>query len=127
MQEDRKSKGPRRGVNPIIIVLAVLLIGALAAAAYFYDKAYGKKGADPAKEVASIVMQVGKLMVLPTDETPTMATVTDPEKLQNQTFFKNAKEGDKVLIYSHAGKAILYDPLLRKIVEVAPINLDGIE
>lgn len=107
----------------LIAAMALLLVGALGAAGYFYNKAYGSKNADPAKEAAAVVERVGKLMILPTDETPTIATVSDPAKLRDQKFFTNAKEGDKVLIYTHAGKAILYDPAANKIVEVAPINL----
>ncbi|OGN17447.1 MAG: hypothetical protein A3F48_04405 [Candidatus Yanofskybacteria bacterium RIFCSPHIGHO2_12_FULL_41_9] len=63
------------------------------------------------------------MLVLPTDEQPTVATVTDLEALKGQPFFLNAKIGYKVLIYTKAKKAILYDPQARKIVEVAPINL----
>ncbi len=70
---------------------------------------------------------VGRLIVLPEDEVPTIATVTDLEALQGQPFFANAKLGDKVLIFAKAGKAILYDPVEQKIVEVAPVNLgDGL-
>ena len=35
----------------------------------------------------------------------------------------NAKVGFKVLIYTQAKKAILYDPGANKIVEVAPVNI----
>jgi hypothetical protein len=35
----------------------------------------------------------------------------------------DAKKGDKVLIYTNAKKAILYDPELNKIVNVAPLNI----
>ena len=52
-----------------------------------------------------------------------MATVSDLEKLKDQPFFAKAKIGDKVLIYTDAKKAILYDPVNDKIVEVAPINI----
>ena len=64
-------------------------------------------------------------MVLPKDETPTLATVSDPEKLKDQRFFVNAVKGDKVLVYSLAKKAILYSPSLDKIIEVAPVNVGG--
>ena len=71
-----------------------------------------------------VIAKVSELLVLPSNEQPTLATVSDPELLKNQAFFANAKKGDKVLIYSKSGKAILYDPISNKIVEVAPINLD---
>ena len=70
------------------------------------------------------MVAVSKLMVLPTDETPTMATVSDPEKLKNQAFFVNAKVGDKVLIYTKARKAILFSPSQNKIIEVSPLNVN---
>ena len=39
------------------------------------------------------------------------------------SFFSKAKVGDKVIIYTNARKAILYDPVAGKIVEVAPVNI----
>ena len=75
-------------------------------------------------EVAQLVAEVGKLYALPTGETPVVATVADPTKLTSQPFFKNAKKGDKVLIYNVAQKAILYDPVANILVEVAPLSLN---
>lgn len=74
-------------------------------------------------EVAQLVAAIGKLYLLPTGETPVVATVSDPSKLASQPFFKNAKKGDKVLIYNVAQKAILYDPVANILVEVAPLSL----
>lgn len=74
------------------------------------------------KELDQIIAKVGKLVVLPEGETPTLATVTDPEKLKNQPFFAKAQVGYKVLLYTQSQKAILYDPKSNKIVEIAPIN-----
>jgi len=73
-------------------------------------------------EITKTIEQVSKLVVLPTDEFPTVATVTDPKALQSQRFFLNAEKDDKVLIYSNAKKAILFRPSQNKIVEIAPIN-----
>lgn len=70
-----------------------------------------------------LVEAVGKLMILPADEAPTIATVTDLEKLKGQPFFANAAVGDKVLIYTKAQKAILYRPSEDKIIELAPLNI----
>ena len=69
-----------------------------------------------------IISQVGKLIVLPDNEQPTVATVQDLSKLHDQPFFANARVGDKVLIYNISQKAILYRPSENKIIELAPIN-----
>lgn len=86
---------------------------------------------DPQKvaqqETQALLDRVGNLIVLPEGETPTIATVSDPEKLKNQPFFAKAKVGDKVLIYTNARKAILYDPVADRILEVAPINIGPAE
>ena len=75
-------------------------------------------------EVDRLVSEVGSLIALPSDEKPTVATITDIEKLKDQPFFKNAKNGDKVLIYTNARKAILYRPSEKRIIEVGAVNIN---
>lgn len=110
----------------LIAVLVVLFIAAAGAAGYFY-KQYSDIKKNPQKisqdENKAIIDAVGKLIELPKDETPTIATVTDPAALKDQAFFANAQKDDKVLIYSSAKKAILYRPSTNKIVDVAPVNI----
>lgn len=107
-------------------VLAALVVVALGAAVYFYTQ-LNQLQQDPQKvaqkESKTLVAKVGKLIVLPEGEEPTVATVTDPNLLRDQPFFANAKTGDKVLIYTNARKAILYNPEENKIIEVAPVNI----
>lgn len=71
-----------------------------------------------ANEADEIIKSVGMLMDLP-DEEPTVATVSDVEKLKDQDFFSRAQNGDKVIIFPKAQKAILYRPATDKIIEVA--------
>lgn len=78
---------------------------------------------DAADEAKQLSTEVGKLIELPSDEVPTIATVVDVEKVKSQPFFANAQNGDKVLLYAKTSKAILYRPSAKKIIEVAPINL----
>ncbi len=118
-------------VKVIITTLVVLLlgIGGVALQLYFKSRS-GTKGdtteatiQENKAELAKIIETVGKLIELPSGEEPTLATVSDPEKLKDQAFFKNAVLGDKVLIYAQAKRAILYSPSRGKIIEVAPVNL----
>lgn len=109
-----------------IIALAIFGVTAIFFAVYFYKQYSFLKNSPQAiakKEIQQLVEEVGRLIVLPEGEEPTVATVSDPEKLKNQVFFINAKKGYKVLIYPNARKVILYDPAARKIVEVAPVNI----
>ncbi|MBI2096145.1 MAG: hypothetical protein HYT43_00720 [Candidatus Taylorbacteria bacterium] len=77
----------------------------------------------PAAASGDIVERVAKLILLPSDETPTVAAVSDVNKLKNQPFFEKAKDGFYVLIYSKSKKAILYDPVKNQIVEVGALTL----
>lgn len=95
---------------------------------YFFDKYKTsqellKNPTEAARvEVQALVQQVGKFIELPNEE-PTVATVSDKEKLADQPFFVKAENGDKVLIYTQARKAILYRPAANKIIEVSTVNL----
>lgn len=77
---------------------------------------------NPKDETAALVAEIGQHLELPADETPTLATIADSEKVKSQEFFKNAQNGDKVLLYGKSGKAILYRPSTNKVIEVATIN-----
>ncbi len=76
-------------------------------------------------ESDKLISEVSLLIALPTDEKPTIATVSDVSKVQDQPFFKNAKNGDKVLIYTNAKKAILYRPTEKRIIEVGAVNINN--
>lgn len=107
----------------------VFAIAALVPSFYFFNKYRAAQDAlaNPTQyaqeEQRLLRTKVGKLIELPLDEEPTVATVTDAEKLREQPFFINAQNGDRVLIFTQAKKAYLYRPSTNKIVEVAPVNL----
>src|SRR5947209_2486908 len=86
----------------IIVGVSIIVILLVIAGEYFFTK-YQNSKVDPQaqsqQEVKKILAEVGKLIDLPSGEDPTLATVTDADKLKDQPFFKNAKNGDKVLIY----------------------------
>jgi len=113
----------------VIALLATIAIIAIAGGVYFYmqyqnsQRLLKNTSLGGQQQVDVLVGKVGKLIELPSGESPTIATVADVTKLKGQPFFANAKNGFKVLIYTKAKKAILYDPFTDKIVEVAPVNL----
>lgn len=74
-------------------------------------------------EIKSLLDEVSKIIVLPNGETPTIATVTELDKVKDQDFFKNAQNGDKILIYSQSKKAYLYRESEKRIIEVGVVNL----
>lgn len=117
----------RSWLRPLILIL---IVAAIATPVYFYLKYRHIKDSPAVKgqqDAKAVIEAVGKLIDLPKDDVPTVATVTDPEAVKDQSFFQNAKKGDKVLIYSKANKAILYDPVAKKIVEIAPFHVGGAE
>ncbi|OGZ52643.1 MAG: hypothetical protein A3B25_00405 [Candidatus Ryanbacteria bacterium RIFCSPLOWO2_01_FULL_48_26] len=111
-------------VSALVLIFATLFVASSGLAYYFYTRMNPvKTSADTQAEVKAIVQKVGQLILLPGGEDPTLATVVDPERLKDQPFFAQASAGDKVLIYTKAKKAVLYNPTLNKIIEVAPITI----
>lgn len=118
----------------ILTLLTMMVILALAGAGYMYFQ-YQKTAQELKKvktqtasqspkedEVKKIVAEVAKLARLPQNETPSIATITDVSKLKDQPFFKDAKNGDILLVFNNSGKAVLYDPKDKKIVDVTTLS-----
>ena len=73
------------------------------------------------QRLARYIKEIGEVIILPSDETPTLATVSDPEALKSQPFFANAKVGDVVLVYEQAKKAVLWRPSEKRLIEVSSV------
>lgn len=108
-------------IPAVALIVVLLLTGGFL---LYQNQKTGSKNPQQAgqDEVKKVVEEVGKLIDLPAGEVPTLATVVDVSKLKDQPFFQKAKNGDKVLIYTNAQKAILYDPVAKKVKEVGPVN-----
>lgn len=111
-----------------IFVLSVFLVMFIATGStayhyyYQYKKTLKNSAVEGKSEAQSLSDTIGKFMELPEGEEPTLATVTDVEKIKDQPFFAKAQNGDKALIYTKNGKAILYRPSTGKIIEVSMIS-----
>lgn len=132
-------------VKKISVITNVFLVVVLVAAGSWFFLKYrkersdlGTKYAEASKVLAAFkqdpnaaaqaeanktIEQVGKVYSLPKDETPSVATVKDKEKLKDQPFFANAENGDITLIYSTAKLAILYRPSTNKIINVSSVTI----
>jgi hypothetical protein len=110
-------------------VVTIAIIGIIGTVLFYnkYQQIKNNPVAITKQEADIIVQRVGKLMVLPTGESPTIATVTDKTELTSQAFFKDAQNGDKLLVYTIAKKAILYQPSSNKIVNIAPFDLSSVD
>lgn len=117
----------RRRIPTILVWLLILVV--VAGAAYYFGQRRtsqnsSKAAAKAQEETEKVIAQVGKIMVLPQGESPTVATVSDVSKLQGQAFFKDGQNGDKILIYANSREAILYRPSINKIIKEAPLVMD---
>lgn len=109
-----------------IIITATLILVSIAGAgaSYYWYTQYQKIATTPqagsADEVKALVKKLSMYMELP-EESPSVITITDREKLQNQEFFKKAKNGDKIIVYEKTRRIILYRPSNSRIIDVAPL------
>lgn len=129
--EDENKKISKFGLNIIIkIIVIILILAGIGGTYYFYTQ--NKKSQallkDPAAaqeaETKEILKKISEFMILPTDEEPNVATVLDINQLKDQPFFAQAQNGDKVIIYTKADKAILYRPGTNKIVNISSVALE---
>jgi hypothetical protein len=71
-------------------------------------------------QVSELVARVGKFLVVPGDEKPTVVVISGASQLaEQQSFYKGAKDGDILILYS--SRAIIYDVRANKLVNVGPI------
>jgi hypothetical protein len=105
-----------------LLVVFVLIVVASSAFAFmkFNENKSTTAGSD--KEIQEVTEKVSKLIDVPEGETPQLATVSDINKLKGEPFFSKAMNGDKVLLFPRAQKAIIYRPSEDKIIEVAFFN-----
>lgn len=109
----------------VLIVLVILLAAGCAFLFMQYRSAQQKIDSSKSGQSAQtkdVINSVSKIAIVPTDETPTVATVTNVDKLKDQAFFADAKNGDKILLYRNQKKAIIYRPSTNQIVNINTVS-----
>lgn len=103
-----------------VFLLAIFLLAIIGALYYggssVYQRFFNKSDPNYVVNRVSRMIEIG-------EESPEVTTITDMEPLKDQAFFRDARVGDMVLIYSNAKKAVLYRVETGKILGVAPISL----
>ena len=118
-----KSRNVVLGLGAAIAVL-VLLVGFLGWKYHDLSKSsLSKQQVADQKTSDRVVNEVKKIYMLPTDEAPTVARIQDTDKLENQQFFKDAKNGDYVLVFQKNKLALVYRESSHKLVTVGPVNI----
>lgn len=134
-KEEKKAKGGKKTFW--IIFLAALLVIVLGGFGWsFWQYRVAQKQvtklstlegqmAQAKDEKNQLMNDIKKLIKLPDGEEPTIVSITDVDKLKEKhDFFKDAKNGNVLLIYANAKKAIIYDKEAKQIVNVGPLIVD---
>lgn len=106
------------------VLLIILLIVVGFSAFYFYKKA-NTTNPNNKIDTKNLVEKISKHVLLPYGETPSVATVADPNLLKDQPFFIDTLVGDKVLMYNNERKAILYRPSIDRVINITVIDLNA--
>jgi len=111
-----------------VLILSALIYGAWWAYSHGLIKSLQNNGqtSSAQEEIKSLLEKVSKHIILPSQEEPALATVIDASKLkQEDPFYLNAENGDKLLIWATQRRAILYSPERDLLVNVGPVLFSG--
>lgn len=110
----------------LIVVGCIVFAVAIGMAIFFYWQ-YSMIKSNPdsvsQQKTNHVVEQVSKIYALPSEK-PTVADITDKDKLKDQAFFKDAENGDHLLIFADTKLAIIYRESSNKLINVGPISLE---
>lgn len=110
----------------LVVLASVLVVASIALAGFFAWKYFSDDSSSEeaaAETTAKVIEKAGMLFDLPQGEDPTVAQIQDRSKLEDQDFFKKAKNGDYLLVYEKSKLAIIYRESADKLINVGPINV----
>ncbi len=84
----------------------------------------GDLGTSEVAEEMKLIEAVRKLVVIPSNESPKVEKIKDIGAITtNKEFFAEAQNGDVVLVFRDAKKAVLYRPATNQIVNIGPVQI----
>ncbi len=109
----------------VIIVVVIIIAGYYAWGALKPKPSQTEAQKAAEQQVLAIVARVKKLMVVPDGEVPQVAEIKDAAlAAKEQPFLAGSQNGDVLLVYATAGKAIVYSPARNVIVNVGPVQMN---
>jgi hypothetical protein len=104
--------------------LVVLLLAAVGILGWKYYQVTRDVNRSAAKTSQRITQAVSKIYLVPNNEQPTVAVIQDKGKLGNQEFFKQAQNGDYILVYPKAKVALVYRERTNQLINLGPLSSD---
>jgi hypothetical protein len=113
----------KRSVITLLIVIPAVSYGVSFGYQYYLSQ---NPAAFYAHKVETLTQAVSKSLILPSDEIPETATVTDKNILPKEKFFSYAQDGDKILMYKKHKIAILFRPSTGKVITEAVLDFNDV-
>lgn len=77
------------------------------------------------REAEEVLARLGELVVLPDEQDPIIATITDQEVLAAESvFYADAVNGDRLIIFPQAQRAYIYSPTRHRVVNIGPLAIE---
>jgi len=135
MESKKVKGGSEGGVSPLFIGIFVVVLAGFAWSSYSYIQVKQEitflstpEGQEEAntKLVEETLKDVGKLIVLPDEDSPFVFTIQNAEELAAQeAFYTNASNGDRLIVFSD--RAIIYSPSRDILINVGPVIFQSAE
>lgn len=108
--------------NQKLIVIVLVVVAVAVVATWWVTTGHKSK---EQKDLSGVKNSLSRHILLPSNEEPTLATVTDKKQLKGKFLSTNANTGDRILIYTQNQIVIIYRPSIDKIVAVGTVTADS--
>lgn len=108
----------------ILIIIVIVVLGYAIFKKFNPTNSSAVEGQLSDKEIQVLVDKVSKLINVP-EETPVIATIIKADQLiAEQKFYVGSKDGDYLMVFPKAQKAIIYRENEDRLINVGPIIVD---
>lgn len=128
MSETRVVKKSKKAFKISLLIVNVLVIAGLGFTSVFFFLKYRdakNNNQTPEQRIVQYEKEIAKTYTLPVGDKPTLADVKSAAELKkdqnNKEFFKDAVDGDILLVYNNSKLGILYRPSAKKIIKAGPV------